>query len=70
MVSLADFNESKGFVVIFTCNHCPYVIAYEDRIIELDKKYKKLGYPVIAINPNDETIVPGDSFEGMVKTCQ
>jgi peroxiredoxin len=67
MVSLADFNESKGFVVIFTCNHCPYVIAYEDRIIELDKKYKKLGYPVIAINPNDETIVPGDSFEGMVK---
>lgn len=66
MVSLSDFDETKGFVVIFTCNHCPYAIAYEDRIIELDKKYKELGYPVIAINPNDETIVPTDSYDDMV----
>lgn len=70
MVSLSDYEDAKGYVVIFTCNHCPYAIAYEDRIIELDKKYKKLGYPVIAINPNDETIVPGDSYEGMVKRAE
>ncbi|QQS51480.1 MAG: thioredoxin family protein [Bacteroidota bacterium] len=66
MVSLKDYPNAQGFVVIFTCNHCPYSIAYQDRIIELDKKYKQLGYPVIAINPNDTSIVPGDSFEGMV----
>lgn len=65
MVSMSDFDEAKGFVVIFTCNHCPYAIAYEDRIIEIDKKYKELGYPVIAINPNDPDVQPGDSFEKM-----
>ena len=52
-VSLKDYKDTKGFIVIFTCNHCPYAVAYEDRIIALDKKYKKLGYPVIAINPNN-----------------
>ncbi len=64
-IALADFKDAKGFVVIFTCNHCPYAVAYEDRIIDIDKKYKKKGFPVIAINPNDPDIVPGDSFEGM-----
>jgi peroxiredoxin len=51
--------------VIFTCNHCPYAKAYEDRIIALDKKYKEKGYPVIAINPNDPEVQPEDSFENM-----
>ena len=65
MVSLEDYTDAKGFIVIFTCNQCPYAIAYEDRIIELDKKYKTLGYPVIAINPNDPDVQPADSYEGM-----
>lgn len=64
-VSLADYTNAKGFIVIFTCNHCPYAVAYEDRIIALDKKYKDLGYPVIAINPNDPTVQPEDSMEMM-----
>lgn len=64
-VSLADFPDTKGFVLIFTCNHCPYAVAYEDRIIALDQKYKKLGFPVIAINPNDPEVAPADSFEKM-----
>jgi peroxiredoxin len=64
-VSLADFDEANGFIVIFTCNHCPYAIAYEDRIIAIDKKYKEKGYPVIAINPNDPEVQPEDSFEKM-----
>ncbi|WP_243421745.1 thioredoxin family protein [Marinifilum breve] len=64
-ISLADYKDAKGFVVIFTCNHCPYAVAYEDRIIDIDKKYKKKGFPIIAINPNDPAVVPGDSFEGM-----
>jgi peroxiredoxin len=65
MVSMADYPDSKGFVIVFTCNHCPYAVAYQERIIEIDKKYKSKGYPVIAINPNDPEIVPGDSFEAM-----
>lgn len=67
MVSLADYKDAKGFIVIFTCNHCPYAKAYEDRIIALDKKYKPLGYPVIAINPNDPTVQPEDSMDEMKK---
>ncbi|MFO7656139.1 MAG: thioredoxin family protein [Bacteroidales bacterium] len=69
-ISLSDYKDAKGFVVVFTCNHCPYVIAYQDRLIETDKKYKKLGYPVIAINSNDEKIVPGDSYEAMVERAK
>jgi len=57
-VSLKDYPEAKGYIVIFTCNHCPYAKLYEDRIIELDKKYKSMGYPVIAINPNDPGVQP------------
>ena len=54
-VSLNSFKEAKGFIIIFTCNHCPFAKAYEDRIITLDNMFKPQGYPVIAINPNDDT---------------
>jgi peroxiredoxin len=65
MVSLNDYKDAKGFIIIFTCNTCPYSVANEDRIIGLDRKYKKLGFPVIAINPNDPIAVPNESFEKM-----
>lgn len=65
MVSLSDFKEAKGFIVIFTCNTCPVSVANEDRIIGLNEKYEDLGYPVIAINPNNPEISNGDSFELM-----
>lgn len=64
-VSLKDYKNAKGYIVIFTCNHCPYAKAYEERIIALDKKYKDLGYPVIAINPNDPDVQPQDGFTEM-----
>ena len=67
MVNLYQYPDAKGFVVIFTCNHCPYARAYEDRIIAIDKEYKPKGFPVIAINPNDATIQPDDSYEMMQK---
>jgi len=70
MVSLENHKDAKGFIVIFTCNHCPYSIAYEDRIIALDKKYSPLGYPVVAINPNDPALEPKDSFELMIKRAK
>jgi len=62
--------EAKGFLVIFTCNTCPYAVAYENRIIALDAKYKTLGVPVIAINPNNPDIQPGDSFDAMKVRAQ
>ncbi len=65
MVSLSDYETEKGVILIFTCNTCPYAIAYEDRIIALHDKYAKKGYPVLAINPNDPEAQPGDSFDEM-----
>jgi peroxiredoxin len=67
MVSLSDFKTAKGFIVIFTCNHCPYAKKYEERIMELDKKYKEQGYPVIAINPNDPNIQAEDGYQEMIE---
>jgi peroxiredoxin len=66
MVSLSAYDDASGFIVIFTCNHCPYSIAYEDRIIDIDQKFKDKGYPIIAINPNDPELYPDDSFDNMV----
>ncbi|MFK7831741.1 MAG: thioredoxin family protein [Winogradskyella sp.] len=65
MVSLSDYKEAKGFIVIFTCNTCPYSVAYEDRIEALNKKYASKGYPVIAIMPNNTKVKPGDNMEAM-----
>lgn len=61
----ADMPEAKGYIVTFFCNHCPYVQAYEDRIIQLHKDLAPKGYPVVAVNPNDPEIVPEDSYENM-----
>lgn len=65
MVSLTNYPEAKGFIVIFTCNTCPYSVAYEDRIIALNSKYASKGYPVIAIMPNSPIASQGDSMEAM-----
>lgn len=65
MVSLADFKGVNGYIVIFTCNTCPYAQMYEDRIIALHTKYASQGYPVVAINPNDPDVKPGDDFAAM-----
>lgn len=64
MHSLASIDGAKGYIVIFTCNHCPYSVAYEDRIIALQYKYGS-EYPVVAINPNDPVAYPSDNFENM-----
>lgn len=63
-VSLADYD--KGAIVVFTCNHCPFAKKYEDRINALNRKYAELGYPVIAINPNDAAVYPEDSYKNMI----
>lgn len=63
--SLKDYSSFKVLVVGFTCNHCPYVRAYEDRINVLSKQLKGLGAALICINSNDAIKYPDDSFEAM-----
>lgn len=70
MVSPENFPDAKGFVVVFTCNHCPFSVAYEDRIIALDQNWKAKGFPVLALNPNDPEIQPEDSFDNMKKRAK
>ena len=65
MYSMSDYKDAKGFIVVFTCNHCPFAVKYEDRVIELAKKYKSKGYVLLAINPNDPAAAPDDSYELM-----
>ncbi|WP_436514780.1 thioredoxin family protein [Ekhidna sp. To15] len=69
-VSLSDYDNAKGFIVVFTCNTCPYAKAYESRIIDLDKNYASKGFPVVAINPNDISQQPGDSMDEMKKRAK
>ncbi len=66
-VSLADYKNANGFIIIFDCNTCPYSKAYNERIIRLNDHYSSKGYPVIAINANDGS---GDSFDYMVRMAK
>lgn len=68
--SMADYKEAKGFIVVFTCNTCPFAVKYEDRINDLAKKYKSKGYILLAINPNDPIAQPDDTFEFMQKKAK
>jgi len=69
-VALSDYKKEKGIILVFTCNTCPYSEMYEQRIIDLDNKYKSLGFPVVAVNPNDPIKQPGDALEEMVKLAK
>lgn len=68
--SMADYKDAKGFIVVFTCNTCPFAVKYEDRINDLAKKYKSKGYILLAINPNDPIAQPDDAFEFMQKKAK
>ena len=64
--SLADFADAKLLIVLFTCNHCPYVIGSEDRMVALANDYAPKGVAMVAINSNETDNHPTDSFEHMV----
>ncbi len=63
--SLSEFDDAEVLVVIFSCNHCPYVRAWEDRMVEIQRDLAAAGVQLIAINSNDDTKYPEDSFEVM-----
>ncbi len=64
-LSIDDIKGTKGTLVIFSCNHCPYVKAWQSRFVALGNSYQKKGIGVIAINPNDPAVYPEDSYEVM-----
>ena len=64
--SLNSFDEKKALIIVFSCNHCPYVQAYEERIKQIQKDYVK-DLQVVAINANEDLNYPEDSFEEMKK---
>jgi peroxiredoxin len=63
--SLDSFSDAELLVVVFTCNHCPYAIACEDRLIAIQDDYRDQGVQLVAINPNDDEKYPDDSFDKM-----
>ncbi len=69
MKTIADEIGKKGTLVIFTCNHCPFVIGWQNTMVEIGNAYKKKGVGVVFINSNDPT-VKGDTFEGMQKLAK
>ena len=66
MISLAGLKNAKGYIVVFTCNECPFAKLYEDRLIALNNEYAPKGYPVIAVNPNSPEN-PAEGYEAMQK---
>jgi len=68
--SSSDFKDANILIVVFSCNHCPYVKAYEDRMIALQKDYAGKRVQLIAINSNDEKNYPDDNFDEMVKRAK
>ncbi|MEI7801082.1 MAG: thioredoxin family protein [Bacteroidota bacterium] len=65
IISLKDFQKAKGFIIVFTCNHCPFAKLYTQRLNDLNKKYKSLGVPLLAINSMDTSVYEDESFSNM-----
>lgn len=65
-----SFKDAPFLLVVFSCNHCPYVKAYEDRIIDFVSRYKEKGLATIYINSNEDQNYPEDRFDEMVKRAQ
>jgi peroxiredoxin len=66
IVSLSNYPNAKGFIIVFTCNHCPFAKLYPPRLIELNNKYKPLGVPLIAISSTDTMTYEEDTYPNMV----
>lgn len=69
-LSLKDFPEARGFIVVFTCNHCPFAKLYPPRMNELNNKYKPLGVPLIAISATDTVTYEDDTYPKMVQKAR
>ena len=68
--SLRSFDEKPVLVVMFSCNHCPYAVAYEDRMIAIQRDYAAKGVQLVAINSNDDKTYPEDGYPQMVRRAK
>lgn len=68
--SLASFKDAKVLVVAFWCNHCPYVVGSEERMLKFARDYLPRGVAIVAINSNETEDHPGDSFESMIERAR
>ena len=69
-MSLADFADAKALLIIFMCNHCPYVIHVREKLVELANEYMEKGVAVVAVNSNDPEKYADDNYDNMIKTAQ
>jgi peroxiredoxin len=63
--ALEDYRAARALAVIWSCNHCPYVQAWEDRMIALQRDYGDRGFRLVAVNSNDAERYPADSYDAM-----
>ena len=70
MCSLTDYDNKDILVIVFMCNHCPYVRAVDSRLVQLQKRFASQSVQFIGINPNDDITYPDDNFENMVKRAE
>lgn len=69
-VALSSYLSGKGLIVVFTGNQCPFAKVYEDRIVDLDRKFSSKGYPVLAINPGDPKTSDSESLANMAERAR
>jgi peroxiredoxin len=69
-VALEDLADRAAVAVVFSCNHCPYVRAWEDRLNDIARDYASRGVAVVAINSNDAASYPADSFDAMAERAR
>lgn len=65
-ISLKNYPDAKGFIIIFTCNHCPFAKLYPKRLNKLNKKYHHKGFPLLAISSTDTILYAEDTYDNMV----
>ena len=70
MVSLADYQQAKGFIIVFTCNHCPFARLYTQRLNDLARQYGPKGFVLLAVNSSDNVLLQGESFGKMVEQAR
>jgi len=65
LMSLADYKKARGFIIVFTANHCPFAKRYQQRMNEFSKKYEAMGMPLLAVSSNDASVIPEDTWDEM-----
>jgi len=70
IISTRNYTDAKGFVVVFTCLHCPFAKLYDERLNQLNAKYSRLHVPLLLINSSDTIMFPNESLANMVKAAK